>query len=102
MLLKMMVLTVLLICPSLTAKADCTCIKNVDGKCLTFGRGVYPWRQFDEYTNGPHCVTGCWPGYSDDYGYSEQTKLEMAECRIDWKRLRHDLDRDGFPEWQWQ
>jgi hypothetical protein len=79
----------------------CPCIKNTDDKCMTLGKGIYPWRQFDEYISGPHCVTGCYPGYSDVYGYSEQTKKELAECRIDWKRLRHDLSRDNFPEWQW-
>lgn len=79
----------------------CTCIKNADGKCMTLGRGVYPYRQFDEYISGPFCVTGCYPGYDDVYGYSRQTKKELVECRIDWKRLRHDLARDDFPQWQW-
>jgi hypothetical protein len=98
---KMIILAVSLIVVPLVAKADCSCIKNADGKCMTLGRGVYPWRQFDEYISGPHCVTGCYPGYSDVYGYSEQTKKELVDCRIDWKRLRHDLGRDDFAQWQW-
>jgi len=87
--------------PHPTNPWECRCIKNADDKCMTLGMGVHPWRQFDEYISGPHCVTGCYPGYDDVYGYSEQTKKELAECWIDWKRLRHALDRDNFPEWQW-
>lgn len=79
----------------------CACIKNADGKCMDIARGPYPYRQFDEGISGPHCVTGCFPGFSDVYGYSTHIQKEMIGCTIDWKRLRHALGRDHFAGWQW-
>lgn len=80
--------------------ASCTCIKNIDGACMTFGSGPYPYRQYDEGISGPHCTTGCFPGFSDIYGWTVETKRELAACHIDWKRVRHEQGRDNSPQWQ--
>jgi hypothetical protein len=98
---KIMFIVAFLVVFPLVARADCRCLKNVDDECMTFGKGPYPYRQIDEYISGPHCLTGCYPGFNDVYGFSVETKKELANCYIDWKRLRHEIDRDNEPHWQW-
>lgn len=83
------------------ASAECKCLKNVIGECMTLGHGPYPYRQFDEGISGPHCTSGYYPGWnSTPWNVTEQTARETANCKIDWWRVRRELHRESFG-WPW-
>lgn len=81
---------------SSAAERECQCLKNIDGVCMTLGKGIPYWGPHVDYSDGghfgPHCVTGCYPGFVNVYGIDKTTLEEIKNCHIDWQRLRREKE----------
>src|SRR5271155_4247739 len=88
--------------PPAWSSPQCKCIKNADGICMTlsrrgiprFSRGAGTQNQFL-----PNCVEDCLPGSTLTDGPDLQTKKELAECWVDWGRLKRINPQWGDPNW---
>jgi hypothetical protein len=80
----------------------CSCIRNVNGACMTLSRRGMPRYSRGSGTQNqflPTCVDDCLPGSTLTSGPDPQTQRELRQCYVDWKRLKRLNPQWNDPNW---